>query len=719
MDAMARSKQTDTDELEFFARCAAGFEALLADELRALRLRRVRPLKGGVAFFGTVADAYRACLWSRIATRIQLVLARLDARDGDALYAGCVRYPWETCIASGATIAVQAHGTNDALRNTQFTALKVKDAVCDRLREQRGERPDVDPRDPDIALDVSLHKSNATIFLNLSGASLHRRGYRADGIQTEAPLKETLAAGILLAAGWPALARRGAAFSDPMCGSGTLAVEAALIAADIAPGILRERWGFQSWLGHDETAWQALLAEARQRAEKGIAACCSSILAGDLEPSAIAIARDNAQRAGVADLIDFAVADAATLGKRLEAACGTVPGQGLVAVNPPYGMRLESKEELPATYAALAAAIAPLGDGWELALISPDTGIDTALGMAAGTAIPCYNGPIKASVRIYDALSAPRTQIEVISLAGTRRTVSVAEKNSEQFAARLRKVAKERAKWARRAGVSCYRIYDADLPDYACSIDLFAGTGADEGTRFLRIEEHPVPGSIDADRAARRFADACAIAPAVLDVDAANAVAIAAGQDDAHAARIASVAEGDLIFEANLGAKHDTGLALDHRATRALVRELAAGSRFLSWGSYAGTVAASAAAGGAASTAIVDPSSSYLNWARRNMEANGFAGKRHHLARELRGNETFDLIYADASALAGTTLEDLAARLSPAGTLVLTSSRRDFRIDDAELAAARLSLEDVTPTTIGHDFERTPKIHRCLLLRRS
>ena len=198
---MAKGRHTDTDELEFFARCAAGFEALLADELRALRLRRVRPLKGGVAFFGTVADAYRACLWSRIATRIQLVLARLDARDGDALYAGCVRYPWETCIASGATIAVQAHGTNDALRNTQFTALKVKDAVCDRLREQRGERPDVDPRDPDIALDVSLHKSHATIFLNLSGASLHRRGYRADGIQTEAPLKETLAAGILLAAG--------------------------------------------------------------------------------------------------------------------------------------------------------------------------------------------------------------------------------------------------------------------------------------------------------------------------------------------------------------------------------------------------------------------------------------------------------------------------------------------------------------------------------------
>ena len=715
---MAKGKHIDTDELEFFARCAAGFEALLADELRSFRLHRVRPLKGGVAFFGTVADAYRACLWSRIATRIQLVLARLDARDGDALYAGCVRIPWETCIASDATIAVQAHGTNEALRNTQFTALKVKDAVCDRLREKRGARPDVDPRDPDIAFDVSLHKSHATIFLNLSGASLHRRGYRTDGIQTEAPLKETLAAGMLLAAGWPELARMGAAFADPMCGSGTLAVEAALIAADVAPGILRERWGFASWLGHDEAAWQALLAEAHARAEKGIAACSSPIIAGDFEPSAIAIARANAARAGVSDLIDFSVADASTLGKRIEAACGTMPEQGLAAVNPPYGMRLESKDELPTTYAALSAGIEALGDGWKLAIITPDTGIDTALGMAASSAIPCYNGPIKASVRIYDALSAPRTQIEVISLAGTQRTVSVAEKNSEQFAARLRKVAKERAKWARKAGVTCYRIYDADLPDYACSIDIYAGTGPDEGTRYLRIEEHPVPASIDADRAARRFADACAIAPAVLDVDAANAIARAAGAEG-DAAHIIRVDENGLVFEVNLGAAHDTGLALDHRATRALVRELANGARFLSLGSYAGTFAASAAAGSAAFTTTIDPSSSYLDWARRNLEANGFAGGKHRLARELRGIETFDLIYADASALAGTALEDLTAHLSPAGDIVLTSSRRDFRVDDDELASAHLSIEDVTPKTIGHDFERTPKIHRCLLLRRS
>lgn len=172
---------------EYFARCAGGFEQVLADELRGLRMRRVRPLKGGVAFFGELADGYRACLWSRVATRIQLVLARVDAADADELYQAAADLAWEQHVRPGATIAVDAHGRNDHLVNSRFVALKVKDAICDRLRTARGARPDVDPRDPDLAIDVALHQQRATLYLNLSGASLHRRGYRADGVQTEAP----------------------------------------------------------------------------------------------------------------------------------------------------------------------------------------------------------------------------------------------------------------------------------------------------------------------------------------------------------------------------------------------------------------------------------------------------------------------------------------------------------------------------------------------------
>ena len=700
---------------EFFARCAAGFEPVLARELKGLGARRVRPLKGGVAFFGQLGDAYRACLLSRVATRIQLVLVRLDARDADALYAGAVRMPWEEHVAEGATIAVQAHGTNDALRNTQFTALKLKDAICDRLRDRRGARPDVDPRDPDFEVDASIHENHATLFLNLSGPSLHRRGYREQSVQTEAPLKETLAAGILLAAGWDALADAGASFADPMCGSGTLAIEAALIASGAAPGLLRTRWGFTGWKQHDDALWSALVDEARLQA---VGAYAGSIIAGDLDADAILIARANAERAGVAQLIRFSVADAADLGRRLEALPGGMPACGLVAVNPPYGHRLQTPEQLSSTYAALSGGLAALPSGWRMAAITPDAGIDTALGSRADRTIACYNGPLRASVRLYDAVPSQRRQTEVVSLAGKRCEVAVAEQNSAQFAARLRKVAKERAKWARRAGVSCYRIYDADLPEYALSVDVF--DTVDRGL-FARIEEHPAPASIDADRADIRFADACALARAVLGLEPPRAAALSRKREE-HEPLVVSVGEGGHVFEVNLAALQDTGLPLDHRATRELLADLADGARFLSLGSYTGAPAVYAAAGGACEVTVVDPASSYLAWAERNLEANGVRARteRAEIAGWLARASRYDLIYADASALPGQeTLLQAAHALTPGGRLVLTARSRTFKIDDAALEAVGFAVEDVTARTIPHDFERTPKIHLCWLISRA
>ena len=719
MGHMRRHAPDTTDDLELFARCAAGFESVLARELKGLRLRRVRPLKGGVAFFGTLSDAYRACLWSRVATRVQLVLARLDARDADALYAGCSRFAWEALVKPGATIAVQAHGENPSLRNTQFTALKVKDAVCDRLRERRGSRPDVDARDPDVAIDVSIHASHATLYLNLSGQSLHRRGYREQGVQTEAPLKETLAAGMLLAAGWDELAGQGATFADPMCGSGTLVIEAALIAADVAPGSLRARWGFEGWLGHDEGVWQELVADARRRADTGVAACGSSIIGGDLDGRAVSIATENARSAGVGDIVHLGTADASTLAHRIQTVCDTMPKLGLVAVNPPYGKRIGHASDLPATYAALARGIEGLGDGWRLATISPDTGLDTALGMAADEVIPCYNGPIRSSVRIFSSVATTRTEIAVTTLSGDQRAIAVAEPNSEQFAARLRKAAKERAKWARRSGITCYRVYDADLPDYALSVDVFEDVS---GACLARIVEHPAPASVDENRADRRFADAAALVSAVLDIPRERLATVPRprGDDAGREASplVATVTEDGLSLEVNVGARQDTGLPLDLRPVRQLVRELAPGRRFLSLGSYAGVPATFAAAGGAASTLTVDSSSTYLDWARRNLDANGFSGKRHLTTRTPRPGTSFDLVYADASALAGRGISDLASLLAPHATLILTSGSKTFRIDEGQLGASALTLEDVSAQTIPHDFSRTPKVHRCWLLTR-
>ncbi len=239
------------EKLEFFASCLAGLEAPLADELKALGIRSVRPLGGGVAFFCDVRHALAACLWSRLASRIMLVVGRVDARLADLLFEDALELPWEDVIAPGASIAVSAHGMNDELRNTRFTALKVKDAVCDRLREARGERPNVDAEHPDAAIDVRVREKRATISLDLSGASLYRRTYLAPDDGAEAPLECALAAGLLALAGWDGRARAGAACVDAACGDGAVVVEAASAACDLAPGLARDRWGFHGWAGFD------------------------------------------------------------------------------------------------------------------------------------------------------------------------------------------------------------------------------------------------------------------------------------------------------------------------------------------------------------------------------------------------------------------------------------------------------------------------------------
>ena len=693
-----------TDKLEFFARCAGGFEGTLTRELRSLGVRGVRPLTGGVSFTGPYVDALRVCLWSRVATRVQLVVARVGARDADELYAGVHAVPWEEYVPAGATVAVWSHGTNASLRNTQFTSVRVKDALCDRLRELRGERPSVDAHNPDFALDVALHKDKATVCLNLSGESLHRRGYRAPGEQSAAPLKETLAAGMLMAAGWDGLCAGGASAGlvDPMCGSGTLAIEAALMAADIAPGLLRERWGFEGWLRHDAAAWETVVAEARARQAAG-AGTAAVIVAGDIDESAVELARANAERAGVDELVEFFIADAATLGSYAH----NLPEQGLLACNPPYGVRLQDANELPRTYAALSAALDAVPDGWSAAIISPDASISSALGMTPRFELPCHNGPIEACIRVYDVAAENRQTVQVVSLSGVTREVPVAERTSEQFAARLRKVARERVRWARKQGVSCYRLYDADLPDYALAIDLFETA---EG-RYLRIEEYPAPGTVDAARASRRLADAVALTAAVLDVDRDNVcLARQAGQGQPH---IVTATEGGLSFEVDLTAPHDTGLALDLRGLRSELAKRSHGARVLCIPSQAGVPACVAAAAGAASTTTLDTSETYLKWAKRNLDANGLSTKRNHLVCAeplawLAGqNATFDLAFVELP----PTQEDADALIEalPSGTCAILISRN-------RRVSAPASATELTSTTLPHDFERTPKIHRAWLL---
>ncbi len=728
--------------LEFFARCAGGFEEVLGQELRALHMARVRPQVGGVIFFGSLADGYRACMWSHVATRIQLVVARVPAASAEALYRGVLALPWEDHVPAGATIAVDAHGENPELRNTKFTALKVKDAICDRLRAACGMRPNVDAKAPDLAINVAVHPQKATVYLNLSGASLHRRGYRADGVQTEAPLKETLAAGILLAAGWPDMAAAGGALVDPMCGSGTFAIEAALMAASVAPGLLRKRWGFEGWRQHDQALWDTVRSEAElsRTFEQGIVA-----LAGDMDSRAVDIARANAQRAGVDDLISFYVDDAANLKRHLRALRHR-DATSLLAVNPPYGQRLLSGAELPLVRAALVQACNALPKGWRAVLVTPDMGIDTALGRSPEKVVDCFNGPLRVLVRTYDLAARPLVQ-QVVSLAGVVHKVSLAEPASVQFAARLRKAGKERARWARKEGVSCYRVYDADLPDFALTIDLYET----DGSRHAVVEERRRPHSVDELGAERRFADAVALVAAVLDVPTENLFARpwqdrrrTTARTDPPTTCVLDVCEGGHRFAIDLNGKPDTGLPLALRGVRELVEGRAAGKRVANLFASTGAASVYAAAGGANVVVTVDSFADRVEAVRAAMRANGFVGKSYRytcedartwLEGEKRAGHVYDLVICvPPTWLAARKLGEEAwelqrdhiallrkavAVLGKDGAIVFACQDRAFKFDASALQAAGLQAEDVSPQTLPHDFERSAREHHCYLVKRS
>ena len=771
---------------ELFAPTPRGTERLLAEELRALGCARVRPLAAGVSFAGTPKDAYRALLWSRIASRVLLTLARVPAATADELYAAVAELPWEEHVRAGGTIAVDAVGTNPELRNTQFTAVRVKDAIADRFVARYGRRPSVDTRDPDVRVNVVIRAEKATVSIDLSGEPLHRRGYREPGVQVEAPMKENLAAAVLAFAGWAEIAAAGGAFVDPMCGSGTLAIEAALLAGDVAPGLTRTRWGFERWLGHDEAAWEAVLGEARERRAAGLAALGGGrVVASDADPRAVEVARACVARAGLREHVAIVRREVGAL-EAPEAGAGegargqaSAAPRGLVATNPPYGERIDARGGLPALYAELGCRLREGFGGWRLAVITPDDGLERGLGMQAERRLELYNGRILSPVRVFEvgesvegadgaplrsgssagALTPPASSPPAeSSLRGAPFAPAPAspavpmDPSTQAFANRLRKMARHYEKWARKAGVSCYRVYDADLPDFALAIDVYAGAAADEGKRWVHVAEYAPPRGIDPERAARRLADATAIAAEVLGVGADDVfVKVRERQrGSAQYGRMArtrvtgTVAEGGLLFEVNLSDYLDTGLFLDHRPTRAWLRELAAEKRFLNLFAYTGTASVYAADGGAVATTTVDMSATYLAWAQRNMALNRFGGSAHRRVREdvlqwleaaaATPAERFDLVFCDPPTFSNSKrmretwdvqrdhvalISRIADVLAPGGLVVFSCNRRRFELDVEALGAAGLSASDVTARTIPKDFERRPTVHSCWTIRRT
>jgi putative N6-adenine-specific DNA methylase len=378
----------------YFATTVKGLEPVLASELEALGAQKVTPSWGGVAFEGDTATCYRANLWLRTALRVLEPVAEFACASADDLYRNALYVDWTRHLSESGTLAVHANvRDNPALTHSKFSALKVKDAVCDFFRDRTGKRPDVNVEDPDLPLDLHVAGTQATISIDTSGESLHRRGYRQKRV--EAPLRETLAAAIIGFTAW----KGETPFVDLMCGSGTLPIEAALLALDMAPGLSRS-FAFERGPRFDRPLWEKVKAEARGRAKKTLPG--GTILGLDKDPKAVATARENAERAGVASVIELRVQELARFKP-------PVPGgPGTLVVNPPYGERLGQEAALEPLYEQIGDIFKKEGTGYTGWVFTGNLRLAKKVGLRSARRITLWNGPIESRLLEFELYAASR-----------------------------------------------------------------------------------------------------------------------------------------------------------------------------------------------------------------------------------------------------------------------------------------------------------------------
>ena len=713
----------------WLATAPVGAASVLAEELRQFGAEDIRERSHDVKFQGTLEVGYRACLWSRTATRVLLSLGSIDAGSTKSVYEGVRRIDWRLHLGPGATLACDCSGGNESIRHTIYGSQLLKDAVCDTLRDTTGERPNIRPERPDVLLHLHVEGPTALLSVDFSGESLHRRGYRAEG--GRAPLKENVAAAVLLRAGWPEVCERGGLLLDPMCGSGTFLTEGALIAADAAPALDRGYFGFTGWRGHDAQLWERLCAEARER--RGARAVRRCILGSDVDAEAVRMSIANGEHAGVAEWLHVEK-------RSLSEIVRPKTDAGLIVTNPPYGERIGAESGLPALYSELGATLRDRFRGWQAAVLTGNPPLARNLGIYAKRTHRFFNGTIECRLLRFELDEASEQRApEAVRADWSSRP------GAQMFANRLGKNLKRLRNWAEREHIDCYRVYDADMPEYAFAIDVY---GRDTAHAHVHVQEYAPPKSVDQESARERRREALAVLPQVLGVPPTHVHSRlrkpqkGSEQYEKHEAKAErhAVQEGGLKFWVNFRDYLDTGLFLDHRLVRGLLRGWAKDADFLNLFCYTGSATVYAAAGGARSSASVDLSNTYLDWAHENLLLNGFGDPKHELYRadclqwleeqEARGPR-FDLIFVDPPTFSNSKrmegvldvqrdhvgmIRRSLKLLREGGRLVFSTNYTRFKLDQAALAD--LEVQDVSAQTIPKDFERHARIHRCFVIRR-
>ncbi|HDZ6750767.1 TPA: bifunctional 23S rRNA (guanine(2069)-N(7))-methyltransferase RlmK/23S rRNA (guanine(2445)-N(2))-methyltransferase RlmL [Mannheimia haemolytica] len=716
-----------TNQTTYFATAARGFEEILKTELEQICAAECKVAQGGVHFTTTQKGAYQALLHSRLASRILLPLISTKIFSDSDLYASIVSFNWADLFDPRDTFYIDFSGTNREIRNTQFGAMRVKDGIVDYFERKGFARPTVDKDNPDVRIHVYLDRENVVVSLDLSGDALHIRGYREE--TGKAPLRETLAAAIILRSGW----KVGTPLVDPMCGSGTLLIEAAQMAANIAPQLHRKHWGFNAWKGHQQAMWKAVLDEAFRNVELGaVGENCNSSLQKmffgfDLDHRVLTKAKQNAKNAGVDHLIQWQQGDVAALKNPIPEKIGTV------VCNPPYGERLGTTPALIALYSVFGQRLKQQFAGWNASIFSGEPELLNCLRLRSARQFKAKNGPLDCVQKNY-SISEHNKRSDLDENLQFEQNAQVAP----DFANRLTKNIKKIEKWAKQQGIDAYRLYDADLPEYNLAVDRYGD--------HIVVQEYQAPKNIDEQKARQRLLDAVSATLYVTGVET-NKLVLKVRQKQKGTNQYEKLAnKGEYFYVNEYGAKLwvnltdylDTGLFLDHRLTRKMVGEMAKGKTFLNLFAYTGSATVHAALNGAKSTTTVDMSNTYLNWAEQNLELNNLSLRHHRLFQAdclqwlAECRERFELIFVDPPTFSNSKrmenswdvqrghielMKQLKRILTADGTIVFSNNKRGFKMDFDGLAALGLTAENISHKTLPLDFERNPQIHNCWIVK--
>lgn len=696
-----------------FASTNFGTENLLEQELLDIGVKILNVKRGGIYYEANELLLYQSLMWSRIASRIFLYIKKFRINNIKDLYNNIYDINWTEFFNVNNTFMINCKGTNNIVRNSLFGSLIVKDAIVDQFNKKYGCRPNVDRISPNIRIKVLISNKNIMhVMLDLSGDALYKRGYRQFCHST--PIKENLASAIVLNSGWI----KNTPIIDPMCGSGTLLIEAAMMSCDKAPGLNRVKWGFKFWKKYNKSLWKNVFETAQKRFQIGLQKCSKNYFIGyDYNAEIIEKAKINTSNAGLSNIIQFFT-------KNLNNLKNTYNKKefGILLSNPPYGEREQTESQLVGLYVQLSMISKKYFKNWQLSVFSSSNFLLNFLQMQSHKEYILRNGALNCTQKNY--------KIFLHS--------SITE--SDEFQNRLTKNFKKLNNWTQQENIECFRVYNADLPNYNIIIDIYK--------KWIVLQEYKAPKIINYKKAHKRLCNAIYHTKEILSINI-NNIILKIRQKNKNKTQyqklfnqnnFIEIKEHHAKFLVNLTDYLDTGLFLEKRLIRKLIGKMSKGKDFLNLFSYTGTATVYAGLGNANSTTSIDISNTYIQWSIRNMSINNLSGSKHNFIQTnclnwiKTTNKKFDLIFINPPTFSNSKkmnksfelkrdffhlIKDLKRILRQDGNIIFSSSTHNFKINLDVLDKIKLYAKNITKKTQSKDYINDSKIYHSWIIKHS